>query len=71
MKKGKKHSITILLVILIIVLLSAVGCTNKQEHILQYLDDNQEMVTEVYTTIDSINSKITELDSLGITYWVN
>ena len=71
MNKRKKHSITILLIIMLITLLSAVGCTNKQEHILQYLDDNQDMVTEVYTTIDSINSKITELDSLGITYWVN
>ena len=71
MNKRKKHSITILLVVILITLLSAVGCTTKQEYILQYLDDNQEMVTEVYTTIDSINSKITELDSLGITYWVN
>lgn len=70
-KRNKKHSITILLVIMLITLLSVVGCTNKQEYILQYLDDNQDMVTEVYTTIDSINSKITELDSLGITYWVN
>lgn len=69
-KRNKKHSITILLVILMIVLLSAVGCTNKQEYILQYLDDNQEMVTEIYTTIDSINNKTIELDSLGITYWV-
>ena len=71
MNKKKKHSITILLVIMLITLLSVVGCTNKGEYILQYLDDNQDMVTEVYTTIDSINSKITELDSLGITYWVN
>ena len=70
-KRNKKHSITILLVIMLITLLSVVGCTTKGEYILQYLDDNQDMVTEVYTTIDSINSKITELDSLGITYWVN
>ena len=70
MNKRKKHSITILLVIMLITLLSVVGCTTKQEYVIQYLDDNQDMVTEVYTTIDSINSKITELDSLGITYWV-
>ena len=71
MNKRKKRSIPIVVAILIIILLSVVGCTTKQEYILQYLDDNQDMVTEVYTTIDNINSKITELDSLGITYWVN
>ncbi len=70
MNKRKKHSITILLIIMLITLLSVVGCTTKQEYILQYLDANQEMVTEVYTTIDSINSKTIELDSLGIKYWV-
>lgn len=71
MNKRKKHSITILLVIMLITLLSVVGCTNKQEYVLQYLDDNQDMVTEVYTTLDSINSKTIELDSLGINYWID
>lgn len=71
MNKRKKHSITILLVIILITLLSVVGCTIKQEYILQYLDENQEMVTEIYTTIDSINNKTIELDSLGIKYWVD
>ena len=40
---------------MLITLLSVVGCTTKQEYVIQYLDDNQDMVTEVYTTIDSIN----------------
>lgn len=71
MNKRKKHSITILLVVILITLLSAVGCTTKQEYILQYLDENQEMVTEIYTTIDSINNKTLEFDSLGIKYWVD
>ena len=71
MDKRKKHSITILLVVILITLLSAVGCTTKQEYILQYLDENQEMVTEIYTTIDSINNKTLEFDSLGIKYWVD
>ena len=70
MNKRKKHSITILLVIMLITLLSVVGCTTKQEYVIQYLEDNQEMVTEVYTTIDSINSKTIELYSLGIKYLV-
>ena len=69
-KRNKKRSVPIIIVIMVIILLSVVGCTTKQEYILQYLDSNQEMVTEVYTTIDSINSKTIELDSLGITYWV-
>ena len=69
-KRNKKRSVPIVVALLIIILLSAVGCTNKQEYILQYLDANQEMVTEVYTTINSINSKTIELDSLGIKYWV-
>ena len=70
MNKRKKHSITILLIIMLITLLSVVGCTAKQEYVIQYLDDNQDMVTEVYTTLDSINNKTIELDSLGIKYWV-
>ena len=70
MNKRKKHSITILVVILMIVLLSAVGCTAKQEYVIQYLDDNQDMVTEIYTTLDSINHKAHQLDSLGINYWI-
>ena len=70
MNKRKKHSITILLVIMLITLLSAVGCTAKQEYVIQYLDDNQDMVTEVYTTLDSINHKAHQLDSLGINYWI-
>ena len=71
MNKRKNYSIPILLVIILFTLLSVVGCTNRQEYILQYLDDNQEMVTEIYTTIDSINSKTLELDSLGTKYWVS
>lgn len=70
MNKRKKHSITILLVIMLITLLSVVGCTTKQEYVIQYLDDNQDMVTEVYTTLDSINHKAHQLDSLGINYWI-
>lgn len=70
MNKRKKHSITILLVIMLITLLSVVGCTTKQEYVIQYLDDNQDMVTEIYTSIDSVNIKTIELDSLGIKYWV-
>ncbi len=70
MNKRKKHSITILLVIMLITLLSVVGCTAKQEYVIQYLDDNQDMVTEVYTTLDSINHKTHQLDSLGINYWI-
>lgn len=71
MNKRKKYGITILLVVILITLLSIVGCTTKQEYILQYLDENQEMVTEIYTTIDSINNKTLEFDSLGIKYWVD
>lgn len=70
MNKRKKHSITILLIIMLITLLSVVGCTTKQEYVIQYLDDNQDMVTEVYTTLDSINHKAHQLDSLGINYWI-
>ena len=69
-KRNKKRSIPIVVALLIIILLSAVGCTAKQEYVIQYLDDNKDMVTEVYTTLDSINNKTIELDSLGIKYWV-
>ena len=70
MKKRKKYSIIILLVIMLITLLLIVSCTTKQEYVLQYLDDNQNMVTEIYTTLDSINHKAHQLDSLGINYWI-
>lgn len=71
MNKRKKHSITILLVIMLITLLSAVGCTTKQEYVIQYLDDNQDMVTEVYESIDSVNTRTLHFDSIGIKYWVD
>ncbi len=71
MNKRKKHSITILIIVLMIVLLSAVGCTSKQEYVLQYLDTNQELVTEIYKSIDSVNTRTLHFDSIGIKYWVD
>ena len=47
------------------------SCTSKQEFILQYLDDNQELVTLVYDSVDNINSHTKYLDSIGVTYWVD
>lgn len=70
-KRNKKCSIPIIIALLIIILLSAVGCTNKQEYILQYLDDNQELVTEVYESIDSVHTRTLHFDSIGIKYWVD
>ena len=70
MNKRKKHSITILLVIMLITLLLVISCTTKQEYVLQYLDD-QELVTEIYDSVDNINTQTRYLDSIGVAYWVS
>ena len=69
-KRNKKRSILIVVALLIIILLSAVSCTNKQEYVLQYLDD-QELVTEIYDSADNINTQTRYLDSIGVVYWAS
>ena len=66
LKTNKMRNYIVLLIFTVFL-----SCTNKQEYILQYLDDNQELVTLVYDSVDSINSHTKYLDSIGVTYWVD
>lgn len=58
------------IILLIFTVFLIVSCTNKQEYVLQYLD-GQELVTEIYDSVDSINTQTRYLDSIGVAYWVS
>lgn len=68
MKKYRnRHIIGVLVIVLVIFTLTQIF---PRQFIMQYLDEDMNLVTEIFGTRKDFNEKAEELKADGVSYWL-